>query len=159
MSSLNKTKGGRRAKGTQNQRKTKRAGGSGLSELTPASVTGGSASKPVVHGGNNKQPVHGGDDMGVEKVEHSVTESMAQGGDATETDADQNKVSLYGGEHEKPMAKGGKKSGAACGKAYCVKCKKNNMAMTNCRNVTSKNGRTMLKGLCKKCGTKMNKFT
>jgi hypothetical protein len=97
--------------------------------------------------------------MGEEKVVTSVTESMAQGGDATEEDADPNKVSLYGGEHEKPLAKGGKKSGAACGKAYCVKCKKNNMAMTNCRNVTSKNGRTMLKGLCKKCGTKMNKFT
>lgn len=151
MSSLNKTKGGRRAKGTQNLRKTKRTGGNGLSELTPASVTGGSASKPVVHGGNDI-----GADLDTLK---SVTESMAQGGDATETDADQNKVSLYGGEHEKPVAKGGKKSGAACGKAYCVKCKKNNMAMTNCRNVTSKNGRTMLKGLCKKCGTKMNKFT
>lgn len=160
MSSLNKTKGGRRAKGTQNLRKTKRTGGSGLSELTPASVTGGSASKPVIHGGNNKQPVHGGNDIDADlDTLKSVTESMAQGGDAKETDENANKVSLYGGEHEKPIAKGGKKSGAACGKAYCVKCKKNNMAMTNCRNVTSKNGRTMLKGLCKKCGTKMNKFT
>jgi len=158
MSSLGKMKGGRRANGKQNTRKAKRAGGSGLSELAPASVKGGSESTKPVRGGN-KPAVHGGDDMGAEKVETSVTESMAQGGDATETDADPNKVSLYGGEHEKPLTNGGKKSGAACGKAYCVKCKKNNMAMTNCRNVTSKNGRTMLKGLCKKCGTKMNKFT
>ena len=81
---------------------------------------------------------------------------------------------IYGGEHEKPKMSGGeymveekqnenttlggKKSGAACGKAYCVKCKKNKMAMINCKNVTSKNGRSMLKGNCKKCGTKMNKF-
>ena len=70
------------------------------------------------------------------------------------------KPEMSGGEDEvvEKLAVGGKKSGTACGKAYCVKCRKNNMPMTNCKNVTSKNGRSMLKGLCKKCGTKMNKF-
>jgi len=40
---------------------------------------------------------------------------------------------------------------------YCVKCRKPR-TMNNCRRVTSKNGRSMMKGICRECGTKMNKF-
>ena len=41
---------------------------------------------------------------------------------------------------------------------YCVKCKAKR-TMVSCKNATSKNGRNMIKGVCKKCGTKMNVFT
>lgn len=42
-------------------------------------------------------------------------------------------------------------------KAYCVKCKKM-QDISSPKKVKSKNGRSMLKGICSKCGTKMNKF-
>ncbi len=42
-------------------------------------------------------------------------------------------------------------------KGYCVKCKKM-QDMNSAKKVKSKNGRFMLKGICGKCGTKMNKF-
>lgn len=48
-------------------------------------------------------------------------------------------------------------SGSACDNAYCVKCKKM-QTMTDCKKATASNGRNMLKGICKTCGTKMNKF-
>ncbi len=51
-----------------------------------------------------------------------------------------------------------KKAPVACENAYCVKCKKM-QSMTGCKKATSANGRNMIKGLCKVCGTKMNKFT
>lgn len=41
---------------------------------------------------------------------------------------------------------------------YCVKCKAKR-TMLSCKNATSKNGRNMIKGVCKNCGTKMNVFT
>jgi len=50
------------------------------------------------------------------------------------------------------------KTATPCEKAYCVKCKKM-LIMTNCKKATSSNGRNMIKGVCKVCGTKMNKFT
>ncbi len=40
---------------------------------------------------------------------------------------------------------------------YCVKCRKPR-TMVNCRRATAKNGRSMMKGICRECGTKMNKF-
>lgn len=40
--------------------------------------------------------------------------------------------------------------------AYCVKCKKK-QTMTNAKVVVA-GGRRCLKGECKTCGTKMNKF-
>ena len=40
---------------------------------------------------------------------------------------------------------------------YCVKCKKK-QTMNSCKKATSSNGRNMMKGECKVCGTKMNKF-
>ena len=43
-------------------------------------------------------------------------------------------------------------------KTYCVKCKKP-MEMKSEKKCKSKNGRNMVQGLCKKCGTKMNIFT
>ena len=128
-------KGGRGSrKGT---RKTTCMGGSALA---PAPVKGGSDLAPV--------PVKGGS---AEKDAH-----MVKGGNHDGNVAHM----VKGGNHDgnvAPMVKGGK-SGEVCGKAYCVKCQKKNMAMVKCRNVTSKNGRSMLKGICKKCGTKMNKF-
>lgn len=48
-------------------------------------------------------------------------------------------------------------SSAGCDTAYCVKCKKK-QSMTGCTKATSSNGRNMIKGTCKTCGTKMNKF-
>ncbi len=48
-------------------------------------------------------------------------------------------------------------SSAGCDTAYCVKCKKK-QSMTGCTKTTSSNGRNMIKGTCKTCGTKMNKF-
>ncbi len=41
--------------------------------------------------------------------------------------------------------------------AYCVKCKAKR-EMNNVKEVRSKNGRKMAKGVCPVCGTKMNKF-
>ena len=41
--------------------------------------------------------------------------------------------------------------------AYCVKCKKS-QTMVNSKKAMSVNKRHMLKGECKVCGTKMNKF-
>ncbi len=49
-------------------------------------------------------------------------------------------------------------SAAACPVAYCVKCKKKQQ-MGSCKKATSSNGRNMMKGVCKKCGTNMNIFT
>ncbi len=49
-------------------------------------------------------------------------------------------------------------SSAACPVAYCVKCKKKQQ-MGSCKKATSSNGRNMMKGVCKKCGTNMNIFT
>lgn len=48
-----------------------------------------------------------------------------------------------------------KTSGECSG--YCVKCRKPR-DMLKCRRVTAKNGRNMMKGICSKCQTKMNKF-
>ena len=45
-----------------------------------------------------------------------------------------------------------------CTTGYCVKCKKK-QTMISCKNATAKNGRNMVKGLCKICDTKMNVFT
>lgn len=45
----------------------------------------------------------------------------------------------------------------SCDTAYCVKCKKK-QTMIGCAKATSSNGRNMVKGTCKTCGTKMNKF-
>jgi hypothetical protein len=47
---------------------------------------------------------------------------------------------------------------STCNSAYCVKCKKV-QSMTSCKSAKSVNGQNMIKGLCKECGTKMNKFT
>ena len=41
--------------------------------------------------------------------------------------------------------------------AYCVKCKEKR-EMNKVKEVRSKNGRKMAKGVCPVCGTKMNKF-
>jgi len=109
----------------------------GGSALTPASVQAGGSQL-------ESAPFKGGNDM--TKVKGGEHDKPKMGGGVD--DEDKNITTI-----------GGKKSGAACGKAYCVKCRRKNMAMTNCKNVTSKNGRSMLKGNCKKCGTKMNKFT
>jgi len=48
--------------------------------------------------------------------------------------------------------------GKSCKTGYCVKCKKKQQ-MKDCKNSKSSNGRNMIKGLCKVCGTKMNVFT
>jgi ssDNA-binding Zn-finger/Zn-ribbon topoisomerase 1 len=40
---------------------------------------------------------------------------------------------------------------------YCVKCK-TNREMKDMTLTTASNGRTMAKGTCPTCGTKMNKF-
>ena len=40
---------------------------------------------------------------------------------------------------------------------YCVKCKKTR-EMKDVTYTTASNGRTMAKGTCPVCGTKMNKF-
>jgi len=125
----------------------------GGSALTPASVQAGGSQL-------ESAPFKGGSDMAkVKGGEHESKKEMSGG-------EHESKKEMSGGEdivEEKnltePTIVGGKKSGAACGKAYCVKCRRKNMPMTNCKNVTSKNGRSMLKGNCKKCGTKMNKFT
>ena len=114
----------------------------GGSALTPASVQAGGSQL-------ESAPFKGGSDMAkVKGGEHESKKEMSGGEDIVE---EKNLT--------EPTIVGGKKSGAACGKAYCVKCRRKNMPMTNCKNVTSKNGRSMLKGNCKKCGTKMNKFT
>jgi RNase P subunit RPR2 len=42
-------------------------------------------------------------------------------------------------------------------KAYCLKCK-TQQEMSNAQEKTTKNGRTMMSGNCKECGTKTNKF-
>jgi len=154
-------KGGRGSrKGT---RKTPCMGGSAVTQSAP--VKGGSALEPApVKGGSDlaPAPVKGGNHAGKDAT-------MVKGGNHAEKVApivkggndDEKDVPMVkgGNDDEKvaPMVKGGK-SGEVCGKAYCVKCQKKNMAMVKCRNVTSKNGRNMLKGICKKCGTKMNKF-
>ena len=39
--------------------------------------------------------------------------------------------------------------------AYCVKCRKKDMEMSNPEEVTMKNGRRALKGKCASCGTGM----
>lgn len=44
-------------------------------------------------------------------------------------------------------------------KAYCLKCRKKNMVMVNTKPTKMKNGRSALKGKCKKCGTNMFKIT
>lgn len=49
------------------------------------------------------------------------------------------------------------KSADSCMMGYCVKCKKM-QAMMDCKKAVSSNGRNMMKGVCKVCGTKMNKF-
>ena len=41
--------------------------------------------------------------------------------------------------------------------AYCVKCKKKR-EMKNTKEVTLKNGRHAISGICAVCGTKMFKF-
>jgi hypothetical protein len=41
---------------------------------------------------------------------------------------------------------------------YCVKCKQKDQPMKDEKEVTTKNGRKMLKGVCTKCGTTMCKF-
>ena len=41
---------------------------------------------------------------------------------------------------------------------YCVRCK-SKQEMVNEKHSTSKNGRSMVKGECKKCGCKMCVFT
>jgi hypothetical protein len=41
--------------------------------------------------------------------------------------------------------------------AYCVKCK-TSREMKDMTLTTASNGRTMAKGVCPTCGTKMNKF-
>ncbi len=41
--------------------------------------------------------------------------------------------------------------------AYCVKCKTKRI-MKNPKEVTTKNGRRMMKGTCPVCGTTLNKF-
>jgi hypothetical protein len=41
--------------------------------------------------------------------------------------------------------------------AYCVKCKAKRV-MKDAKVVTNKRGRKMAKGICPKCGTKMNLF-
>lgn len=42
-------------------------------------------------------------------------------------------------------------------KAYCVKCKAKR-DMKDPKEATTKNGRSMLKGTCPECGTKMSLF-
>ena len=44
-------------------------------------------------------------------------------------------------------------------KAYCLKCRSKNMEMVNTKPAKMKNGRSALKGKCKKCGTNMFKIT
>jgi len=146
MTGTNKTPTAATSTGGRRKRCTRKNGGSatltpapvqaGGADLAPASFKGGDATTKV-KGGNADKVVKGGN---TDKVKYGGNEDMGD---------DQ--------KNEEPIV-GGKKSGAACDKAYCVKCKKNKMAMVNCKNVTSKNGRSMLKGNCKKCGTKMNKF-
>ncbi len=41
-------------------------------------------------------------------------------------------------------------------KAYCMRCKE--MKEMKNEHTVTKNGRKMIKGVCSKCGTKMNKF-
>ena len=41
--------------------------------------------------------------------------------------------------------------------AYCVKCRKK-QAMKSPKQITTKNGRKALSGLCSACGTKMMRF-
>lgn len=50
-----------------------------------------------------------------------------------------------------------KSKDASCTTGYCVKCKKM-QSMIQCKKAVSANGRNMMKGICKSCGTKMNKF-
>lgn len=40
---------------------------------------------------------------------------------------------------------------------YCVRCKCK-QTMQNCKKVKTKKNRFMMKGVCQKCQTKMNKF-
>lgn len=42
--------------------------------------------------------------------------------------------------------------------AYCVKCKKKGMTMLNPKPKKTSNGRDMMQGTCKECGTKMSIF-
>jgi DNA-directed RNA polymerase subunit RPC12/RpoP len=42
--------------------------------------------------------------------------------------------------------------------AYCMKCKKK-VEIKDAKNVTTKNGRNMISGLCPDCGTKVSKIT
>ena len=42
-------------------------------------------------------------------------------------------------------------------KAYCVKCKKK-VEMKDGKKTTTKNGRSMMKGKCPKCGTTVCRF-
>lgn len=44
-----------------------------------------------------------------------------------------------------------------CMEGYCVKCKKM-QPMLDCKPAVASNGRKMMKGVCKVCGAKMNKF-
>jgi len=41
---------------------------------------------------------------------------------------------------------------------YCVKCRKKK-EMKNEKKMKSKNGRTMIQGVCKVCGTKISVFS
>ncbi len=41
--------------------------------------------------------------------------------------------------------------------AYCVKCKAKK-EMANAQEVTMKNGRKAIQGVCPQCGTKMNRI-
>ena len=50
-----------------------------------------------------------------------------------------------------------KQAEKACDTAYCVKCKKK-QSMINCKAAKTANGRSMVKGNCKVCDCKMNKF-
>lgn len=47
------------------------------------------------------------------------------------------------------------KSGETTG--YCVRCK-TKRTMDKPKKATARNGRKMMKGVCPKCGTKMNRF-
>lgn len=143
MSSKPTTATGGRRSSKNGTRKSKTGG----SAMTPAPVKGGSALTPApVKGGSalTPAPVKGGS---------ALTPAPVKGGNAVMPEPVDNESK---GVEPAPTV-GGKKSGA-CDKAYCVKCKKKNTPMINCKNATSKNGRNMVKGVCKKCGTKMNKF-
>lgn len=56
-----------------------------------------------------------------------------------------------------PAVKPGTATGGASCVGYCVKCR-SKKKMSKCKRAKSKNNRFMMKGVCVKCGTKMNKF-